>query len=162
MSELHEVYFLLGSYLQNPQKQLFTASSIIEQKIGTIINRSNIYLTAAWGNINQPDFLNQVLKVSTLLNAEDCLEIILEIETRMGRIRTIRNAPRTIDIDILFYDNLVLNKTNLTIPHPYIAERMFVLVPMNQIAPGFIHPLFNKSIAELINICPDKLNVSKM
>ena len=162
MAVLHDVYLLLGSNLGDPQKRLLTATSIIEQKIGIINTRSNLYQTAAWGNTEQPDFLNQVLKVSTALNADDCLEVILEIESLMGRIRTIRNAPRTIDIDILFYDNLIMNKPHLTIPHPSIAERMFVLAPMNDIAHGLIHPLLLKSIAELVNLCPDKLNVSKM
>ena len=162
MTVLHDVYILLGSNLENPGKQLWTASSFIEQKIGNIINRSNIYLTAAWGNTDQPDFLNQVLHTSTALDAEDCLEALLEIENLMGRIRTVRNAPRTIDIDILFYDNLIVNKPRLTIPHPSIAERMFVLVPLNEIAPEFVHPLLQKSISELVNICPDELNVSKM
>ena len=162
MTALHDVFLLLGSNLENPKKQLKNAASLIERYIGTIVKKSSIYRTAAWGNQEQPDFLNRILKVATALDAEDCLHELLEIENKMGRTRTIRNAPRTIDIDIIFFDSLILDKPQLTLPHPFIAERRFVLVPMNEIAPDFIHPLLLKSIAELLQICTDKLDVSKM
>lgn len=162
MTPMHNAFLLLGSNLEDPQKQLYEAASLIEVHMGVISNKSRIYITAAWGNQEQPDFLNQVLEVSTSLDAEDCLHVLLDIESKMGRIRTFRNAPRTIDIDILFFDNIILDKPQLTIPHPSIAERRFVLVPMNEIAPDLIHPLSQKSMAELLELCPDNLDVSKM
>ncbi|MEO7536374.1 MAG: 2-amino-4-hydroxy-6-hydroxymethyldihydropteridine diphosphokinase, partial [Ferruginibacter sp.] len=122
---------------------------------------SGIYRTAAWGNTDQPDFLNQVIIADTKLNASETLQQILSIEKLMGRIRTTRNAPRTIDIDILFFNKEIISEKNLTVPHPEIPNRRFVLVPLNELSPDLRHPVLNKSIHVLLAECADPLNVKK-
>ncbi len=161
-SEKHFAFLLLGSNMEKPAAQLKKALALIDKRIGQVINKSSVYTTAAWGFTDQPDFLNQVLKVATVLEPEECMQTVLEIEKEMGRIRTTPNAPRTIDIDILFYDDLILDKPILTLPHPAIAKRKFVLVPMQELAPEYIHPVLNKNISEILNVCSDTLDVSKM
>ncbi len=158
----HIAFLLLGSNLEEPAKQLKKANKLISEHIGKVLKKSSVYKTAAWGLTDQPDFLNQVLKISTLLEPEACMQTLLEIEKQMGRVRTTPNAPRTIDIDILFYDDLILDKPLLTLPHPAIAKRKFVLIPMFELQKLYIHPVLNKTVSELLNLCTDSLNVSKM
>ncbi|MGE5108119.1 MAG: 2-amino-4-hydroxy-6-hydroxymethyldihydropteridine diphosphokinase, partial [Sphingobacteriales bacterium] len=131
-------------------------------KIGKVLRKSSLYETAAWGNSNQPDFLNQALVIETKKPVADVMLQILTIEKDMGRKRTVKNAPRLIDIDILFYNKEIYNNTNLTIPHPQIQNRRFVLVPLNELMPQFKHPVLNKSIHELLFRCKDKLEVRKL
>ena len=135
---------------------------MIEKKIGKIIRQSGLYQTAAWGKTDQPDFLNQVIVADTKLTAAQTMETILSIETAMGRIRTEKNAPRIIDIDILFFNKEIIHKKNLSVPHPSIHLRRFVLVPLNEIAPNFIHPVLQKTNHQLLMKCPDELNVKKI
>lgn len=143
-------------------KNIILSCRLIEQYIGLIKQKSSIYQTAAWGIEEQPYFLNQVLLVETISSASDCLEKILLIENIMGRIRTEKNAPRIIDIDILFYNHDQIATKSLTIPHPEIQNRRFVLTPLNEIAPSFIHPVLQKSITDLLVICQDPLSVSRI
>jgi len=135
---------------------------MIEKKIGKIIRQSGLYQTEAWGKTDQPDFLNQVIVADTKLTAAQTMETILSIETAMGRIRTEKNAPRIIDIDILFFNKEIIHKKNLSVPHPSIHLRRFVLVPLNEIAPNFIHPVLQKTNHQLLMKCPDELNVKKI
>ena len=144
------------------KKQLNKAISMIEKKIGKIIRQSGLYQTEAWGKTDQPDFLNQVIVADTKLTAAQTMETILSIETAMGRIRTEKNAPRIIDIDILFFNKEIIHKKNLSVPHPSIHLRRFVLVPLNEIAPNFIHPVLQKTNHQLLMKCPDELNVKKI
>jgi 2-amino-4-hydroxy-6-hydroxymethyldihydropteridine diphosphokinase len=102
-----------------------------------------------------------VIEVATPLDAAETLEIILSIEKNMGRIRTIKNAPRIIDIDILFFNNEIINQSDLIVPHPEIQNRRFVLTPLYEIAPQMIHPVLNKTIEQLLSQCPDQLAVKK-
>ncbi len=120
-----------------------------------------MYATAAWGNTHQPDFLNQVIVVETALTAQTCMKIILQIEKDMGRKRTVKNAPRIIDIDILFFDKQIIKEKNLIVPHPEIQNRRFVLIPLNELVPNFIHPVLQQNIHQLLTNCSDKLNVKK-
>ena len=143
------------------QAQLKKAKSLIKKQAGKISRESSLYSTAAWGNTEQPDFLNQVIVITTKLEPKILLENILQIEKSMGRIRTIKNAPRMIDIDILFYEKDIVNEQNLQIPHPLIQERNFVLYPMNELSPQFVHPVFKKSVHQLLISCKDKLIVKK-
>jgi 2-amino-4-hydroxy-6-hydroxymethyldihydropteridine diphosphokinase len=159
---MNNTYLLLGSNMGNSIKQLSTAIEQIEEKIGALILKSNLYATAAWGNTSQPDFLNQVIKVATQLDATETLKEILSIEKNMGRIRTVKNAPRTIDIDILFFNNEIINRSDLIVPHSEIQNRRFVLIPINEIAPQMIHPVLNKTIEQLLLQCPDQLAVKKI
>jgi 2-amino-4-hydroxy-6-hydroxymethyldihydropteridine diphosphokinase len=158
---LNTIYLLLGSNLKNPAEQLSIARKLIVAKIGEIIKTSSLYATAAWGNTNQPDFLNQVIIVQTAFSTANTMETILTIEENMGRIRTQKNAPREIDIDILFFNDFIINLPELTVPHPLLQERKFVLIPLNEIAPSFKHPILLKTTQELLEICTDSLDVQK-
>ncbi len=159
---MNSTYLLLGSNMGNSTELLSNAIEQIENKIGPLLLQSNLYATAAWGNTSQPDFLNQVIKVATNLEAAKTLEKILSIEKKMGRIRTIKNAPRIIDIDILFFNNEIINRSDLIVPHPEIQNRRFVLTPLHEIAPQMIHPVLNKTIEQLLSQCPDQLAVKKI
>lgn len=159
---MNKLYLLLGSNLGNSQEQLAVARKHIQRKIGPIKRLSKLYQTAAWGKTRQPDFLNQVIVLHSALDAQTCLEYILEIEQNMGRIRTKKNAPRIIDIDILFFNKSIIQTNNLVVPHPAIALRRFVLTPLNELSPRFIHPVWRKSNHELLLNCTDKLSVKKI
>ena len=159
---MNSTYLLLGSNMGNSAELLSNAIKQIENKIGPLLLSSNLYATAAWGNTSQPDFLNQVIKIATHLAAAETLAIILSIEKNMGRIRTIKNAPRIIDIDILFFNNEIINQSDLIVPHPEIQNRRFVLTPLQEIAPQMIHPVLNKTIEQLLSQCPDQLAVKKI
>ncbi len=158
---MNKTYLLLGSNIGNSQLQLSVAIKYIEQKVGNILRQSNLYSTAAWGDTRQPDFLNQVILVETALTPLETMQTILAIEKEMGRVRTLKNAPRIIDIDILFFNKVVLDAPMLTLPHPEIQNRRFVLIPLNELAPNLHHPVLGLSIHELLEICPDRLNVKK-
>jgi 2-amino-4-hydroxy-6-hydroxymethyldihydropteridine diphosphokinase len=159
---MNKLYLLLGSNQQQPQKQLQLAQKNIAQKIGLVLRQSPVYQTAAWGNTNQPDFLNQVIIVSTVLTALQTMQTILKIEQNMGRIRTKKNAPRIIDIDIIFFNKAIINEKDLIVPHPQLQNRKFVLIPLNQLSPNFKHPVLQKTIHQLLRVCPDKLTVHKI
>jgi 2-amino-4-hydroxy-6-hydroxymethyldihydropteridine diphosphokinase len=158
---MNNTYLLLGSNMGNSQKQLSTAIHQIEMNTGKLIRSSHLYATAAWGNTNQPDFLNQVIVIETKLSAQETLKSILAIEKKMGRVRTVKNAPRIIDIDILFFNKEIIDIPDLIVPHPEIQNRRFVLIPLNEIAPQYIHPVLNKSVHQLLTMCNDQLNVKK-
>ena len=158
---MNKTYLLLGSNIGNSKARLSKATLQIKKHIGNVTRQSSVYATAAWGNTKQPDFLNQVIIVETKLPAPETMQTILSIEKKMGRIRTVKNAPRVIDIDILFFNNEIIELEHLSIPHPQIQNRRFVLVPLNQLSPNLKHPVLNKSIHQLLINCPDRLNVKK-
>jgi 2-amino-4-hydroxy-6-hydroxymethyldihydropteridine diphosphokinase len=158
---MNKIYLLLGSNIGNSKKQLSIAIKFIRSEIGKTVRKSAIYQTAAWGNRDQPDFLNQVIIAETKLDAAEAIQIILSIEKKMGRIRTTKNAPRIIDIDILFFNKDVIDTSILTVPHPQIQNRRFVLIPLNELSPNFIHPVLQKSLHTLLLNCKDELNVKK-
>lgn len=158
---MNKMYLLLGSNIGDSRLQLSVAIKNMEQKIGSLIRQSKLYSTAAWGDTRQPDFLNQVIVVETTLAPLETMQTILDIEKEMGRVRTLKNAPRIIDIDILFFNKLVMDEPMLTLPHPEIQNRRFVLIPLNELAPNFNHPVLGLSIHDLLKICPDRLTVKK-
>ncbi len=158
---MNKTYLLLGSNMGNSSSQLQKAIGFIKKQVGSPFRLSALYQTAAWGNTNQPDFLNQVIVVETKLDAAQTMRALLDIEKRMGRIRTEKNAPRIIDIDILFFNKEIINQTDLVVPHPQIQNRRFVLTPLNELSPNFKHPVLNRSVHELFIHCPDQLNVKK-
>ena len=143
-------------------QQLLIAQKNITQLIGKTIRQSNLYATAAWGNTHQPNFLNQIIIVDTKLTAIQTMQTILAIEKNMGRIRSKKNAPRIIDIDILFFNKEIISTKKLIVPHPQLQNRNFVLVPLNQLSPNLKHPVLNKTIHQLLRICPDTLTVNKI
>ncbi len=159
---MNSVYILLGGNLGNREKNLTMAGSYIEKEVGKIVRASSIYETASWGIAEQPDFLNQVLLVETNFSAEEIMEIILTIENKMGRTRAEKNASRIIDIDILFFNDEVINEPGLTVPHPQIQNRKFVLLPLNEIASDLIHPTLQLSVKELLSTSKDKLEVKRL
>lgn len=158
----HIVYLLTGSNLNNPPEQLGVAKKIIENKLGRILDASSVYQTAPWGKKDQFSFFNQVVKIQTLLNPVDLMLEILLIEKEMGRKREEPWGPRVIDIDILFFDNRVVNEHNVVIPHPLLHERRFTLVPLHEIAPEMVHPVLKKKISLLLSECRDDGMVEKM
>lgn len=156
------VYLLLGSNQHEPIVQIQKAERLIIQRIGKLLRKSHLYQTAAWGNSNQPDFINQVIIIQSALNAKTILDEILAIERSMGRIRSVQYEPRIIDIDILFYNKEILNLPELNIPHPLLHERKFVLVPLNELSPSFKHPVLNATIYQLLKRCKDTLDVKRI
>ena len=158
---MNTVYLLLGSNIGNSKASLAKAITQIEKQIGSVTRQSGLYSTAAWGNTKQPDFLNQIIIVETKLSALQTMQTILNIEKKMGRIRTVKNAPRIIDIDILFFNKEIIELEQLSIPHPQIQNRRFVLVPLNQLSPNLMHPVLKSSVHQLLLYCPDRLNVKK-
>lgn len=157
----YKAYLLLGANLGDRATNLQMARSLIENSAGTILMSSSIYESAAWGKEDQPDFLNQVICISTSLNPHALLEKLSWIEISLGRLREVKWGARLIDIDILFYEDLIVEDKVLTIPHPGIPNRRFTLAPLNEITSGFIHPKLNKTVSQLLDECPDKLKVWK-
>lgn len=145
----HTIYLGLGSNLGDRAANLRAAIAAMPPGI-EIINASTIYETAPWGFEDQGKFLNQVVKVQTNLTPEALLDYLKQIEIHVGRTPTFRNGPREIDIDILFYDDLILETDELTIPHPRLAERAFVLAPLMDLAAALLHPVLGQSISELL------------
>lgn len=156
-------YLLLGADLGDKKATFATAREQIAQCIGKVVNESSLYQSAPWGFESDTTFLNQVVEVETTLTPHQLLDSIQEIERKLGRVRSANGyESRLIDIDILFYDNLVLSTERLTIPHPLLHERMFTLEPLYELIPDFIHPILSKVIAELRASCADSSVISKV
>jgi 2-amino-4-hydroxy-6-hydroxymethyldihydropteridine diphosphokinase len=159
---MNKAYLLTGGNEGDRYLYLQQARANIELNCGRLLLISSIYETAPWGKTDQADFLNQVLLVETILSPQSLLQAIFSIEEKGGRKRATKNAPRTIDIDMLFYNNIILDEPGLKIPHPRIPERRFVLEPLNEISPGFVHPVLRKTIHQLLLECKDELAVKKI
>ncbi|WP_333864380.1 2-amino-4-hydroxy-6-hydroxymethyldihydropteridine diphosphokinase [Sphingobacterium sp.] len=159
---MNKIYILLGTNLGNRFQQLDLARKQLESRIGAIIETSSIYETAAWGVEDQPAFLNQALLITTDLQALECLEITQSIEQELGRIRIKKWGERVIDIDLIYFNQDIIDLPTLRIPHPFIAERRFVLAPLVEIAPDYIHPLYKKNNVYLLDKCKDDLPVKKI
>ncbi|WP_297213414.1 MULTISPECIES: 2-amino-4-hydroxy-6-hydroxymethyldihydropteridine diphosphokinase [Thermodesulfovibrio] len=145
------IYLSLGSNLGDREKNLETALSELKNEGIVILKKSSIYETAPWGYEKQPEFLNMAMEGLTLLEPYDLLKLIKEIENKMGRKKTIKYGPRVIDIDIIFYNNIILKSEVLTIPHPLMHKRDFVLKPLCEIASEFIHPELKISVKKLLD-----------
>jgi 2-amino-4-hydroxy-6-hydroxymethyldihydropteridine diphosphokinase len=158
---MNQVYFLIGGNIGNRVANLEMALKLIEQECGAISHTSAIYETAPWGKKDQPYFLNQALIAFTILSPPKLLENVLAIEKQMGRYRVEKFGSRIIDMDILFYNDEVINTGQLTVPHPEMQNRRFVLEPLAEIAPQKIHPILKKSVKKLLDECPDTLSVKK-
>jgi 2-amino-4-hydroxy-6-hydroxymethyldihydropteridine diphosphokinase len=148
----HVVYLALGSNLGNRAANLKAAIAALPPQM-EVKAKSRVYETPPWGYANQEKFLNQALKVQTYLQPEPLLRHLKRLEVALGREVTFQNGPRIIDIDILFYDDLVFESPVLTIPHPHLHERGFVLMPLMDIAPVFVHPVKKQTIRQLITFC---------
>src|SRR5205809_1547393 len=153
---MNTAFLLTGSNLGNRLQNLQYAAKLIEESCGVIYRSSSIYQTAAWGYTTQPDFYNQALALHTLFSPDELMAALLKIENDMGRQRSFKMAPRIIDIDVLLIDNIIYNSSVVTIPHPHLAERRFVLTPLSEIAGEIVHPVFKKTINELLTECKDE------
>ena len=156
-------YLLLGGNVDDRKYYLNRARQKILSNIGKIKQCSSIFETEPWGFKSEDLFLNQVVITETEKNPEEILNEITIIESELGRVRSNEGySSRTIDIDILFFNNDVFDKKDLTIPHPGLHQRRFVLEPLNEIAPDYIHPVLKKSVSELLSECNDTLQVYKL
>ncbi|WP_223833935.1 2-amino-4-hydroxy-6-hydroxymethyldihydropteridine diphosphokinase [Spirosoma profusum] len=156
-----KTFLLLGANLGDRVATLQRAVDLIWQYVGAIEQQSPLYETTPWGIIDQPAFLNQVIRVKTTLEPEVLLKQTQAIEQDLGRIRKEKWGARVIDIDILYYDQLISSSSTLTLPHPYLHQRRFTLVPLADVAPDFVHPLLHKTTLELLAACTDEGVVSR-
>lgn len=147
----HTVFIAIGSNLLDRKKNIEEAISNLKKEGIEIVAISSIIETEPYGFTDQPKFLNCVVKAKTTKTPRELLKTLLSIELKLGRIREKRWGPRTIDLDILFYDDLIIDEEDLKIPHYDIQNRLFVLKPLSEIAGDFIHPVFKVSINELLN-----------
>ena len=159
---MNKAYLLIGGNLGNRKENLEKAIYLIKIECGRIIASSAVYETEAWGKTDQQSFYNQAILIETNFDAHELLTNLLLVEEKMGRKRDEKYGPRIIDIDILFFNNDIINEKKLTIPHPELHKRMFALIPLYEIAPAFIHPVLNKTIEKLISECADTLAVKKL
>lgn len=160
--EYKEVYMLLGSNLGEREQVLKQALVLIEKEIGLIFATSALYETEPWGNKDQPAFLNLALGVQTQLSALNVLYKALDIEKQLGRVRLEHWGSRIIDIDLIFYGQEIINiKDILTIPHPEMQKRRFVLQPLNEIAPAYLHPVLKRTVKDILESLSDDTAVNK-
>lgn len=159
---MYTAYLLTGTNLGERERNLAQARILIEQSAGTISAVSALYETAAWGKTDQPSFLNQALKLETRLDAPRLLEQLLKIEETIGRLRKEKYGPRVIDIDLLLFNDQIVNDPSVTVPHPQLPNRRFALAPLTEIAANIIHPVLKKSIRQLLDECIDSLPVIKV
>jgi 2-amino-4-hydroxy-6-hydroxymethyldihydropteridine diphosphokinase len=157
------IYLCIGGNLGEREANLEEAHDFIDFNLGDVITVSAIYESEPWGMTNVPNFLNQVVQIQTELSNEELLSEIAELEEFFGRERSTEGyVSREMDIDVLFIDQEIIETETLRVPHPRIAERKFVLAPLAEIAPDFIHPELKKSIQELLASCPDKGLVNRL
>ncbi len=152
---MKQLFLLIGSNLGDRKKYLTSAQNLIDYRIATIEQCSKIYETAPWGNTEQPHFLNQVLSLKSNLHPEELLSVCKQIEKTVGREASERWGPRIIDIDILLYGGMVYQSPTLQIPHPMMQDRMFTMVPLAELAPAYIHPVFGENMLALKDKCTD-------
>lgn len=158
--QMYSVYFQIGSNLGNREEYLETAIKLISSNIGNVIIESNIFESEPWGFFASNWFLNQVIQVETNLDPISILKTANNIEQQLGRKREGKSySSRTIDIDILLFDDKEIKLEELQIPHLHMCERRFVLEPLAQIAPNLVHPVTGKSISQLLKECTDELEV---
>jgi 2-amino-4-hydroxy-6-hydroxymethyldihydropteridine diphosphokinase len=155
-------YLLLGSNVGDREKHLREAREKVVRHIGAVVRESSVYLTEPWGFQKQTPFYNQILQIHTDLGPHEVLHTILHIEKELGRLRTGKWKERIIDIDILYYEDEIINDAQLTIPHPGIPDRRFVLEPLCEIIPDAIHPALNVSNRYLLSHTNDPLRVEKI
>ena len=153
-------FLSLGGNLGNTREIFEQTYPLIEKKIGQILQKSSLYQTAAWGMTDQADFLNQVIEIETTQNPEENLTNLLAIELHFGRVRDIKWGPRSIDLDLLLFGNQQVNTPHLTVPHPRIQDRKFILIPLVEIAPNTLHPILRKSVKELLALTTDTSTVT--
>ena len=156
------VFLGLGTNLGDRESIINETIEKLNDSAGTVVSCSAIYETEPWGFQTENNFLNMVISISTRLKPDMLLKRLMEIEAELGRVRTGEGyTSRTIDIDILLYEDLIINKPDLKVPHPLIRERKFVLVPLCDIAADLVHPVFKKTFAVLLKECKDDIQVKR-
>jgi 2-amino-4-hydroxy-6-hydroxymethyldihydropteridine diphosphokinase len=161
-SWMNKVVLSLGTNIGNRLSNLAEARWLLKDLPCHILKTSSVYETAPWGNINQDSFYNQVIQIETALTADNLMKEILHVEKIMGRRRMKKWEPRIIDIDILFFNDEIIDHKNLRIPHQHLHERRFILAPLNEILPGFIHPVLKLDIQHLLSDLKDDSEVEKL
>jgi 2-amino-4-hydroxy-6-hydroxymethyldihydropteridine diphosphokinase len=156
------IYLLLGSNQGDRMGFLNSAIHAIIDEVGSVLHSSSVYCTAAWGYTDQRDFYNRIVEVQSELSPEDLLKEIEKIMEKLGRVRNLKWRQRVIDIDILYYGNMIIEKPGLIIPHPRIQERRFTLIPLCELVPEFVHPVLGVSHLTLLEGCEDELEVMKL
>jgi 2-amino-4-hydroxy-6-hydroxymethyldihydropteridine diphosphokinase len=160
---MNRVFLLTGSNLGDSFQVLKKAESTVADTLGKVIRISHVYCSESWGYESNSRFFNQCIELESEHRPQEILEKILKIENEMGRIRIANTyADRIIDIDILFYGSEIIDTENLIVPHPRIHLRKFALVPMEEIAGNFVHPVFKKTISELLEFCRDDSKVTRL
>lgn len=160
---MKRVFLGLGSNLGDREKNLSQALELIPAHVGRIVARSSVWETEPWGFETDDQFLNMVIEIDTDIKPSGLLGRLLMIESMLGRLRSGSGyASRNIDIDILFYGRRKLDTASLVIPHPKIQDRMFVLVPLCEIAPEFMHPVLGITVSQMLSICPDRSKVTRI
>lgn len=159
---MNKSYLLIGGNEDDRMTRMAQACREIAVTAGPILRSSSLYETAPWGHTDQADFLNKALLVATSLDAPALLAELLAIEERMGRKRLVKWGPRIIDIDILFFNDEVMQLPGLSVPHPELAKRRFALAPLDEIAPDHIHPVTGQTVHEMLIACPDHSTVKKI
>lgn len=160
---MHHIFLGMGGNIGNKQQNFENAKIYIRKEIGEIIAQSSVYETPPWGFLADEDFWNQVLQVKTELEPDELIERIREIENQFGRDRDAGYyVSREMDIDVLYYDDLSLTTDMLIVPHPKIAQRLFVLVPLNEIAPNFRHPVLKITNRQMLENCKDESSIKRI
>lgn len=152
----------LGSNLGERRVNIARAVQMIEESLGPIIASSSFYETEAWGKTDQDDFINMALEVEHYKTPNQLLDTVNAIENRLGRIRRLKWEERLIDIDIIFMEDIIIDTEKLTIPHKWMEQRNFVLYPMVEIAPEFVHPVLNKTVEKLLKECNDTSEIKRL
>lgn len=156
------IFILLGSNLGDRNSNLAEAKGLIGQQIGSLVHQSSIYETAAWGKTDQPSFYNQVIQISSSLSPQKLINKTQKIEKELGRVRKEKWGERIIDIDLLYFNQFIINELKLQVPHPGIPDRRFTLIPLDEIATDFVHPQLQKTNKQLLANCNDGLEVKKL
>lgn len=156
---MNKLFLQLGSNLGDRVQMIKDATNFINEKLGKVLSVSKIYESDPWRVDGQQNYLNQILEVNSLLSPKEALKTILSIENELGRVRIEKWGERLIDIDIIFFNNEIIETFDLCIPHKHMHERNFVLIPLNEIVPKYVHPKYNKSVADLLQESKDTENV---
>ena len=152
----------LGTNIGDRLSNLSKALMLLKELPSRILKKSSVYETAPWGNTKQASFYNQLIEIKTSIIADDLMDNILRIEKKMGRARIKKWEPRIIDIDILFFNDEIIERRNLRIPHQHLHERRFILEPLNEILPQHVHPVLNLTVQQLLDQLEDKSVVEKL